>query len=141
MKAVNWIFGYICINTAAFLLVYNIPGVGPVLHVGREINLSPLDISNTFNLGVFGALTTGGAIMGVIAVLLRQYIYAAGVLLIWVIGLVLPTVWWLIAGLPMMLSAILAPYDLTWLITTIMAFATIHLFFFLVEFAAGRQVT
>jgi hypothetical protein len=141
MKAVNWIFGYIFINTAAFLLIFNIPGVGPIIPVGREINVSPLDISNTFNLTVFGALTVGGAVLGVIAVLLRQYVYAAGVLLIWVIGIIMPVVWWLIGGLPMMLSAILAPYDMTWLITTVVAFATVHLFFFLVEFAAGRQVT
>ena len=141
MKAVNWIFGYIFINAAAALLVYPLPGVGSIIPIGRNLIVTPLDITNTFSLAVFGSLTAGGAILGVIAIVLRQYVYAAGVLLIWVIGLLLPIVWWFIAGLPMMLAAVLAPFDLTWLITTIVAFATVHLFFFLAEIAAGRQVT
>lgn len=141
MRFSNWIFGYIFINAAAFLLVYPIPGVGPIIPIGREINLSPLDITNQFNLAVF-AIGTGGTILAsVIGVLLRQYVYAAGVLLIAVVGMFLPIIQWLVAGLPMMLAAILAPYDLSWLITTIVAFVTVHAFMFMIGLLGGRDIT
>lgn len=141
MRFFTLLFAYICINIASFILVYPLPGAGPILPVGRELFLSPLDLSNTFNLVVFGILTVGGIVGGIVGVLLRQYVYATGILLIWVIGLLAPIVWWMIAGLPMMLSAVLAPLDLTFLISSIVAFFTIHAFFFMIEISAGRQVT
>jgi hypothetical protein len=135
MKAYTLIFGFICINFASFAL--NASGVVPV---SRELYVNPTDVSNTFSLTIFAALGAGGAVLGLIGLITRQFYMAAGALVIWVIGIMLPIVQWVFVGLPIMLTA-LVPSELSWLTGMIGAFFAISLFMFMAELAAGRPVT
>ncbi len=134
--AMDYVWAYIFVNAASFILVV----ASGVLPVGSQLFASPVDITNQFNLTVFAGLTAGGVVLGVLGVLLRQYVYAAGVIVLWCIGLLYPIVWWFIGGLPIMLANILSPVDLSWLSSSIVAFATVHLFMFMISLAAGRDV-
>lgn len=133
------LWAYIFVNTAAFLLAYDIPGVGQIIPVGRELFTSPLDLTNTFSLTVFSMAAGGSIVAGVVSILLRQYVYAAGILIIAVISIFTPIVLWLLAGLPMMLSAIFAPFDFGWLTAVVVGFVTVHAFLFLAGLMAGRE--
>ena len=137
MKAFNLMFGYICLNLAAFFLAMS--GAFPV---AQQLYVSPTDVTNTFTLTMFVAAGVTGGVMSIIALITRQYVFAASALLIVVIGILLPIVQWVILGLPFVLTALLAPVpELSWLSGIVGAFFAVSLFMFMAELAAGRQVT
>jgi len=106
----------------------------------QELYISPFDLSNQFSLTVFGALGVGGAILGLASLLTRQYVYAAGALLIWIVGVFLPIGQWFLLGAPIMLGAILPP-EVGYLTHVVTAFFALVLFMFLAEIVGQRQIT
>jgi len=106
----------------------------------QELYISPFDVQNQFSLTLFGALGVGGAILGLASLLTRQYVYAAGALLIWVIGIFLPIGQWFLVGTPIILAALL-PAEISYITHVVTAFFAFTLFMFLAEIAGQRQIT
>jgi len=106
----------------------------------QELYISPFDVQNQFSLGLFGALGVGGAILGLASLLTRQYVYAAGALLIWVIGIFLPIGQWILLGTPIILGALL-PTEVAYISHVVTAFFALILFMFLAEIVGQRQIT
>lgn len=135
MKAYSLFVFVICLNLAAFVINESQATVTNTL-----LYINPFDVTNQFSLTIFGALGVGGALIGIAALLTRQYVYAAGALLIWVIGIMLPISQWILIGAPIIMSAIL-PSEISYLTYIVSAFFTLTLFFFLIEIATQRQIT
>jgi len=110
------------------------------LAVSQELYVSPFDVSNQFSLAVFGITAIGGGILGLIGLLTRQYTFASGAILIWVIGLMLPVTQWFLAGVPMILGVLL-PTEISYLTYVVSAFFAFILFMFMAEIATQRQIT
>jgi len=135
MRAYSIMIFIVCLNMSAFII--NQSGAFPE---SQQLYISPTDVTNQFSLTVFAALGVGGAIFGLAALLTRQYVYAAGALLIWIIGVFLPIGQWFLIGAPVMLAALL-PSEVTYLSQVVTAFIALALFMFLAEIASQRQVT
>lgn len=135
MKMYSLLFFIICLNMAAFILQQS--GTSTV---SKELYISPLDITNKFSLSVFGALAIGGGIIGVIALITRQYVFASVALLIWVIGLLLPITQWFLLGTPIILNVLLPP-EVSYLSYVVTAFFAFAFFMFMLEIAAQRQIS
>jgi hypothetical protein len=135
MKVSSLMYAVIFLNLAAFSI--HISGVFPVT---RELWVNPTDITNTFNLTVFAVLGAGGAVIGVLGALFHTYTFAAGAILLWVIGIIMPIAQWFIGGLPIMMAALL-PAELAWFSVVVGAVFAMSFFLFIVEIAAGRQIT
>jgi hypothetical protein len=117
-----------------------------VLGTSVKLWIGPLDLFNpatnmgVFSLVVFGALAGGGVLMGLAALITRQYVYAAGAILIWVVGILSGIGAWLLAGVPIMLNALL-PVEVQWVSYVVVAFFALSFFMFLVEVASQRYIT
>lgn len=135
MKAYTVIFAYFVLNISAFVLNYLQVIPGPSLYLTPDMLLSE------FSLTAFASIGVGGAIAGLLALITRQYVYAVGAILIWIIGLVLPILQWVVAGLPFMLAAMLNPYGLGWFAAVIEGFFAIIIFIFCIEILSGKQIT
>lgn len=135
MKVYGLMFALICLNLAAWSL--NISGLFPV---SRDLWINPIDITNQFSLVMFAILGVGGTIIGILGAIFRQYTFAAGAILIWVIGIILPIAQWLLGGLPIMMSAFL-PTEIAWFSLVVGAFYAIAFFMFILEIAGGRPIT
>ena len=125
----------VCLNMSAFII--NESGA---LVQSQTLYISPFDVQNQFSLGLFGALGVGGAILGLASLLTRQYVYAAGALLIWIIGIFLPIGQWLLLGTPIILAALL-PAEVAYISHVVTAFFALVLFMFLAEIVGQRQIT
>ena len=125
----------VCLNMSAFILSQS-----GAMTSSQELYISPFDLSNQFSLTVFGALGVGGAILGLASLLTRQYVYAAGALLIWIVGVFLPIGQWFLLGAPIILGAILPP-EVSYLTHVVTAFFALVLFMFLAEIVGQRQIT
>ena len=135
MKAYSLMMFVVCLNMSAFILSQS-----GAMTSSQELYISPFDLSNQFSLTVFGALGVGGTILGLASLLTRQYVYAAGALLIWIVGVFLPIGQWFLLGAPIMLGAILPP-EVGYLTHVVTAFFALILFMFLAEIVGQRQIT
>jgi hypothetical protein len=135
MKASSLLYAMIFLNLAAFSV--HLSGVFPVT---RELWVNPTDITNAFSLTVFAVVGAGGAVIGILGAIFKTYTFAASAILLWVIGIVLPIVQWFIGGLPIMMAAILPP-ELAWFSVIVGAVFAMTFFMFILEIAAGRQMT
>ena len=135
MRTFSLFLFVICLNMSAFII--NQSGM---IVTSQLLYISPFDVSNQFNLILFAGVGIGGAISGIIGLLTRQYVYAAGALLIWVIGIMLPILQWFLIGAPIILAALL-PSELGFISYVVEAFFYFILFMFMVEVATQRQVT
>jgi len=106
----------------------------------QELYINPFDISNQFSLVIFTAISAGGGILGLIAVYTRQYTFAAGMLLLWVVGLLAPIAQWFLIGAPIILAAIL-PSEISYISYVVSAFFAFIFFMFMIEIASQRQIT
>ena len=135
MRAYSLMIFVVCLNMSAFILSQS-----GAMTSSQELYISPFDVQNQFSLGLFGALGVGGAILGLASLLTRQYVYAAGALLIWVIGIFLPIGQWILLGTPIILAALL-PTEVAYISHVVTAFFALVLFMFLAEIVGQRQIT
>ena len=135
MKAWSLIFGYFIIN----LSIGVIHGLG-LFSVAIEPIVSATGITNVFNLTMF-SITVGLA--GLAGILTRQFIFGAGALLIWLVGVFYAPVSDIFIGVPRLINIILAdsPVVAGLIGTAITALTSIILFMFLFELLSQRQVT
>jgi len=135
LKAYSLILFVVCLNLSAFVINQS----GVMMH-SQALYISPFDIQNQFSLTIFGALGVGGSILGLAALLTRQYVYAGGALLIWIIGIFLPIGQWILFGTPLILSVLLPP-EIAYVSHVVTAFIALILFMFLAEVVSQRYIT
>ena len=135
MRTYSLMVFYLCLNMAAYIINQS----GAFIE-SQLLYINPFDVSNQFSLTVFGGLLAGGAIIGVIALITRQYVYASVALVIWVIGLLLPVAQWFLLGTPIILAALL-PSEISYLTYVVSAFFAFIFFMFMIEIASQRQIT
>jgi len=151
LKAYSLMVFYLCVNMAAYIINQS----GAFIE-SQLLYINPFDVSNQFSLTVFGGLLIGGGIIGVIALITRQYVYASVALVVWVIGLILPVAQWFLLGTPIVLNAlipvgtdgkpVLLPVEINdvWVsgfTLIIVAFFAFIFFMFMIEIASQRQIT
>jgi len=107
--------------------------------VSHELYINPFDISNQFSLTLFVGLSVG-TIIGIAAILFRQYLNASVVLLIWAVGILAPIGQWFLLGVPIILNAIV-PSELAYLTYAVSGFVTFIFFMFMMEILTQRQIT
>ena len=135
MRAYSLLLFYICFNLAIGIFV-----VTEIIPVGAWMQHSEADISAQFNLTVFTAAAGGATLGGIVAIITKQYLFATGIILIWVIGVLYTPVNWLLIGFPLMLAALL-PAELSAVASAFSILSTIVFFVFFAEILGGRQVT
>lgn len=135
MKVYSLMLFIICLNISAFIL-----NSAQVLPVNRPLTWGITDLTATFSLTVFAGLGIGGALIGVVGLITRTYVYAAGAILIWILGILLPIASWFLNGVPMMLTMLL-PSELSYISSAITAVFMFIFFIFIVEIMTQRQIT
>jgi len=131
--------GYICLNLAIYILYMGnaLPNTQPPLY-------NPNDISSYFNLNIFDIQTatfTGlTAIASIITILTKNYVFAAGLLVIFVLGAIFTPTQMLFNGMGTLLNALL-PSELAWIAVVIQVLYLIPMFFFMAEILSQRQIT
>jgi len=135
MKAWSLIFGYFMINISIGV----IHGLG-LFTVYQEPIISSTAITSVFDLTVF-SIAIGLA--GIAGILTRQFIFGAGALLLWLVGVFYAPVMDIFVGVPRLINIILAdsPVVATVIGGAITAITSIILFMFLFELLSQRQVT
>ena len=148
MKPYSIIIFMICLNISCYLLVEM-----EVFSVSSypEGYTGPETIMETFKFGEISLtdiflLGTGGILAGIMMLITRQYVFASIALVIWVIGIVLKPVGWVIVGFPLMVNSLLLMSGVsstlaTALQLTISAFYFFIFFIFIIEIASQRQLT
>ena len=134
LKPYSFMLFYLCLNVAAFIL--NESGA---LLVSQELYINPFDISNQFSLTLFVGLSVG-TIIGIAAILFRQYLNASVVLLIWAVGILAPIGQWFLMGVPIILNAII-PSELAYITYAVSGFVAFIFFMFMMEILTQRQIT
>ncbi len=136
MKMYSFLVFFLCLNVAAFIL--NEAGFYTET---SELVVSAEDISATFNWAtLLTSLGVGGIVAGLVALLTRQYVYAAGALIVWAIGSMAPVIRWFFIGVPLMLGQLL-PSGLEFVSTVTQAFFAVIFFMFIIELVAQRSIT
>jgi hypothetical protein len=139
MKFYPFVLFIIMMNVASFLLTAN------GITLGRSnLWVSPTAISSTFSLVVFAGWAAGGGLAGVIAAYLGKGVYAMGILLIWVIGIMFNVSGWILNGVGISISALIPPEygvmsaSIQLAINAIFSFI---FFMFFVEMASQRSIS
>jgi len=138
MKAWSLVFGYFCINMAIWTL--NIAGILP--SYTREAIINPTGLESLFSLDTFTLVTgiVGGGVVGILAMITRNYALSTGVLILWLVGVMLKPIRDLLIGLPLLIEAVLPPS--VWFFSQVfVAFSAMILFVFIVEIIAGRPIS
>jgi hypothetical protein len=134
-----------CLNVAAWILMMG----GLATSEGRYLVLVPSDISSLFNIQAFAAdnlvgtlssLALGMGIAGLVGIITRQGVYAAGVILIWVACIMFTPLYMILNGVPALMSALL-PAEISWLGLGFQAFFNVIFFMFFIETFSQRQIT
>lgn len=143
MKAYTVLLALICLNVAnVFLINLDIVAVPAVLQ------WNPSDIMSWFTLSKFtladlatmGITGLGLGLAGIVALVLRQYTYAASLVLIWVATIMITPLNLFVNGIPLMISTIWEddPYHIGALFQMFMSFI---FFVFILETLIQRNVT
>ena len=136
MKMYSVMLFVLCLNIAAFIL-----NESAAFPTSQALSVNPSDVITQFNwTTLLTSLGTGGAVAGIVALLTRQYVYAAGALLIWSVGALSPLIRWFFIGAPLMLNALL-PSELVFISIAVQAFFAIIFFMFIIEIVSQRQIT
>jgi len=128
---------YICLNLSAYII-----NEADFLIVSGQPYVSPSGLASIFSLDTFSIVATflGGGLIGLAAVLTRQYTYAAGAILIWVLGIMFKITKGIFIGFPEFLGNLL-PSELSYLKYIVVAFSAFIFFIFMIEIATQRQIT
>jgi hypothetical protein len=139
MKGITIMMFMLCLNISAWAL--NTMSIIP-FQVQNQWN--PNDLRTWFSLNIFDTATMFGLILGgiggLVAWLLHANVFAYGIILLWIFGILFTPVNNFILGMPIFLSAILTPFGLAWLCIIPEIFFGFGFFIFLAEIMAQRQI-
>jgi len=135
MKAWSLIFGYFMINISIGV----IHALG-LFSVYQEPIISSTAITSVFNLTVF---SISAGLAGIAGILTRQFIFGAGALLLWLVGVFYAPIQDIFIGVPRLINILLADSPLVATVVggAVTAITSIILFMFLFELLSQRQVT
>lgn len=116
-----------------------------ILPITREAIVDAADITGMFSLDIFTVITgiVGGGVIGILAMITRSYALSAGVIVLWVMGVVLKPIRDIFVGLPRLVNTLLSesPTIGTIVSQVVVAFGALLLFLFIVEILLGRDIT
>lgn len=139
MKWANPVIYILSLNIAAWFL--SLSGAVPSSHL---LWLNASDITTTFGLTIFGGVALGGGLAGLISLFTNKSVYAMGILIIWIIGIMLPIGIWFLNGMSLFITALIpveVAADLWYIPVGINALFTFISFMFFVELATQRSIT
>lgn len=110
----------------------------------RSMPLSATDFDDMFSIAAFDATTltalTVGGLIGIVGIIMKQYVFASVALVIWVLG----TLWKpsnaFITAFPKLLEAVL-PAEVSWISVIPTSFIMVAFFFWLAEIVAQRNLS
>ena len=148
MKAYSVMLFLVCINISVYVLAFS--DVFPVSGY-PEGYTGPTSLTNLFKIEnvdltkIFVA-GTGTILLGLAALLTKQYVFASVAILIWIIGIFLTPIGWVITGFPLLTKSIAemagAPSEVALMFQTVTsAFYAFIFFVFIMEIAGQRQIT
>lgn len=137
MRLFSILMFLLALNVAAYILHHSGAFV-----VSQELYASPERAESVFNL-----VTLQNAVVGVVggvgvavlvSLITRQYVYATGALILWVIGVLFEPIMWFFVGVPVMLNALGAP---VLIVGAVEAFFAFTFFMSILELASQRTIT
>jgi hypothetical protein len=131
MRAWSLIIFFLSLNFAGIIISYLIGGD---VIVGSDSVVMPYStdqILSQFTLTTFAISAVGGGIAGLIGLITKQYVFAAGAAVIWILGIFFTLGNWILNGFQLMLNILLAGTGLDFLGTILYAFFLVFFFFFL----------
>jgi hypothetical protein len=139
MKWANPVLYILSLNIASWIL--SLSGAVPS---SRLLWLNATDITTTFGLTIFGGVALGGGLAGLLSVFTNKSVYAMGILVIWIIGIMLPIGIWFLNGTSLLITGMI-PVEVAaslWYVPVgINALFTFVTFMFFVELASQRNIT
>ncbi len=142
MRLYSVLLFYVCLNLAGFAISTLV--VGNVLApnaVYGEMPYGSTEILAQFNLATFTTIAAGAGIAGLIGLITKQYVFATGAALIWVLGCMFNVGQWLLNGFPRMIGILLNGTGIDVMISTILTtILTFYLFFFFAELLSQKPM-
>lgn len=139
MKAISLIYGYFVVNLA----IWSISTLALLTTVGQPV-ISPGNITSLFSLDAFTVLTglVGGGVIGILAMVTRNYALSTGVLVLWIMGILIKPIRDIFVGLPLLINTVFAQSGAVATVVSqiVVAFASFTLFMFIVEVVMGRDI-
>ncbi len=136
MRLYSVLLFFICLNVAGYLVNLLIANnvIGNPSVTQTTLPYSGSDVATQFAITTFVMGAAGSGIAGLFALITKQYVYASGATLIWIVGLLINVVTWFTNGFPQLLGFLLGGTGLEGLVSAIfMPILTFYLFFFLAE--------
>jgi hypothetical protein len=105
-----------------------------------EMPYTTTDIGFAFRLDQFSMLSglLGAGLGGVIAIITKQYMFATGIILIWILGCFIGVVNWVLNGFPAMLNILLAGTGLEFVSYVAETIMLVFFFMFLASLLSQR---
>lgn len=134
MKIYSVLLLFVCLNLAGWM-ISELVSANVLISNAEVMPYDSEGILAQFNLATFTALAAGAGIAGLIGLITKQYVFAAGAALIWTVGIMFNASNWILNGFPRMIGILLADtggFDIivSTILTTLLTF---YLFFFLAE--------
>lgn len=132
---------FVALNLAS-AVVAGLVDVG-VMPSSKEI-IMPYSIDNmkgTFSLDLIMGFTAGGALAGLIGIMLKQYTFGILAGAIWVCGLLFSVGQWVLMGFDLTMKLLLAGTGLEWVSDVLYVLVLVGFFGFLAETLSQRSIT
>lgn len=114
-----------------------------VLPASKEV-IMPYSIDNLkgqFSLSLVAGLLAGGAVAGLIGIMLKQYTFGVLAGAIWVCGLLFTIGQWVLMGIDILMKLLLAGTGLEWLSDVIYVGVLVAFFALLAETLSSKPLT
>jgi hypothetical protein len=141
LKAWSIVLFFVCLNLAGFV-VSNLVDMD-VLPASKEV-IMPYSIDNLkgqFSLSLVAGLLAGGAVAGLIGIMLKQYTFGVLAGAIWVCGLLFTIGQWVLMGIDILMKLLLAGTGLEWLSDVIYVGVLVAFFALLAETLSSKPLT
>lgn len=144
MRLYSILLFFICLNLSGYAISTLV--TAEVLVANKEVMpYGSTEILSQFDIYTFTAWGIGAGIAGLIGLITKQYVFAAGATLIWTLGIMFNVSNWILNGFPRMIGILiggspeLAPFSLLVqsILTTMLTF---YLFFFLAEILSQKPM-
>lgn len=134
----NIIYGLIALNTAAWIIQQT-----GALAVSQALAFTPTTMQDLFSIASFDTVTaiaTGlGGIAALIALMAKQYTFAAGIIGLWILAELWKPTNAFLNSIPNMAYALL-PASLWWISVIPQMFVAVGFFFFLAGIVRGTEI-
>jgi len=142
MKAWSVILFFLCFNAAGYI-IGQLAALNVLSLAKSEMPYGVSDISSAFSLNVFSANNIGFGLLGagigaIIGIITKQYVFATGIILVWLVGTFLNLTNWILNGFPTMLNILLAGTGLEFIAYVVESITLAIFFMFLAGILSQR---